>query len=111
MFKQWLLSAVLIAGSLVAPSLGAAAAAPAVKAKTTKSIRSFTAKLVNYDTNLPYATVIARLDAAINTTGSVNFLTDFHNAKTKKEQTDLISGILQGRNFLCVYISFVARLG
>jgi ABC-type sugar transport system substrate-binding protein len=103
MFKQWLLSAVLLAGSLVAPSFAAAAAAPAVKAKTHKTIRPFTAQLVNYDTNLPYATVISRLDAAINKTGCVNFLTDFHNSKTKKEQTDLISGILQGRNFLCVH--------
>ncbi|KAF9468941.1 hypothetical protein BDZ94DRAFT_1231936 [Collybia nuda] len=96
MFKQWLFSAALLASSIVAPTIAAAT----TKYHTVKTIRPFTAELVFYETNIPYDTVLGRLDAAINKTGSVNFLRDFHNSKTKEEQTTLISSIIQDRTFL-----------
>lgn len=91
-------TATLIASSFLLGGCASAATPKALK----KTVSPFVAKLVEYTTPLPYATVIERLDAQVNKTGSLTFASKFHAAKTKEEQTSLIADVTQGRNFLYV---------
>ncbi|KAG5646587.1 hypothetical protein DXG03_002891 [Asterophora parasitica] len=65
-----------------------------------KTITPFTAQLVTYETTLPFKDVIARLDAEVNKTGSLGFMSRLRTAASKADIVGLVNGITDDRDFL-----------
>ncbi|KAF8967553.1 hypothetical protein BDZ97DRAFT_1803964 [Flammula alnicola] len=58
--------------------------------KSNKIVTPFTAHLVQFDTAVPFAEVIARLDIEVNKAGSTDVTTALRSAKTHKEYTSVV---------------------
>jgi hypothetical protein len=65
-----------------------------------KTIRPFTAQLVTFTSSLPFATVIERLDAAINKAGAKQFLARFYGVKEKDELQGLVDECIGESGFM-----------
>ena len=71
------------------------------------TIIPFTAKLVKFDTTVPFAEVRSRLDIAVNKEGSENIMAKFKSANNQNEFTALINDTTGDSGFLCVLLAFV----
>ncbi|KAG5639004.1 hypothetical protein H0H81_007912 [Sphagnurus paluster] len=65
-----------------------------------KTVTPFTAQLVTFTTTLPFAEVIARLDAEVNKPRSLQFLAKLSTASTREEIVDLVESTTGGNDFL-----------
>lgn len=69
-----------------------------------KSVVEYTARRVTYDTPLPIAEVIARLDQEINKAGGgPEVLRLLSTAQTRAELEDGVSALTAGRDFVYVH--------
>lgn len=69
-----------------------------------KTITPFTVQLVAFETTVPVREVIARLDKAVNKSGSTQFLSQFKTVTSKVEIEELVRGALGESGFLYVVI-------
>jgi len=67
-----------------------------------KTVIPFTAKLVKFDTAVPFAEVISRLNIAVNKEGSGNITERLKLVHTQDEFTALINDTIGDSGFLCV---------
>ncbi|KAF8879661.1 hypothetical protein CPB84DRAFT_1751602 [Gymnopilus junonius] len=65
-----------------------------------KTIIPFTAKIVNFDTTLPFSEVISRLDVAINKAGSSDILGKLRTVKDQEEFMSVVNRATVGQDFL-----------
>jgi len=65
-----------------------------------KTVVSFTAKLVKFDTDVPVAEVISRLDIALNKEGSGNIMARLKLVNTQDEFTAVINDTIGDSGFL-----------
>lgn len=72
-----------------------------------KTVVSFTAKLVKFDTDVPFAEVISRLDIALNKEGSGNIMAKLKLVNTQDEFTAVINDTIGDSGFLCVQLIYV----
>ncbi|KAF8913845.1 hypothetical protein CPB84DRAFT_15886 [Gymnopilus junonius] len=66
----------------------------------TKTVITFMAKLVNFDTTLPFAKVISRLDVEINKAGSTKILGDLRAVRNQEEFMSVVKKTTTGQDFL-----------
>ena len=71
-----------------------------------KTVIPLTAKLVNFDTDLPFAEVISRLNFAVNKEGSENIMARFKSINTQDEFATVINDTIGDSGFLCVQVVF-----
>lgn len=69
------------------------------------SITDLNAKLVTFNTPLPYPQVISRLDEAVNKKGSADILMKMRSAKTRDE-IDRVVGSITGLSNDFLYVIF-----
>jgi hypothetical protein len=67
-----------------------------------KTVIPFTAKLVKFDTDVPFAEVISRLNIAVNKEGSGNIMAKLKLINTQDEFTTVINDTIGDSGFLCV---------
>jgi hypothetical protein len=67
-----------------------------------KSVIPFTAKLVKFDTDVPFAEVISRLNIAVNKEGSENIVARLRSTNTQDELTTVVNDTVGDSDFLCV---------
>ena len=67
-----------------------------------KTVIPFTAKLVKFDTDVPFAEVISRLNIAVNKEGSRNIMARLKLVNTQDEFTAVINDAIGNSGFLCV---------
>lgn len=70
-----------------------------------KSVIPFTAKLVKFDTEVPFAEVISRLNSAVNKDGSGNIVARLKSTNTQNELTTVVNDTIGDSDFLCVQFS------
>jgi hypothetical protein len=69
-----------------------------------KTVTPFTAQLVTFDTTSPVQEVIARLDEAVNKSGSASFLAQFRATTSRVEIEGLVRHITRGNDFMYVTV-------
>lgn len=67
-----------------------------------KTIIPFTAEIVNFDTTLPFAEVISRLEVEINKAGSTDILGKLRNVQNQEEFMSVVNKTT-GQDFLWVF--------
>lgn len=70
-----------------------------------KTVIPFTAKLVKFDTDVPFAEVISRLNTAVNKEGSENIMARLKSTNTQDELTTVVNDTIGDSDFLCVQFS------
>jgi len=65
-----------------------------------KSVIPFTAKLIKFDTDVPFAEVISRLNIAVNKEGSENITERLKSTSTHDELTTVVNDTIGDSNFL-----------
>ena len=71
-----------------------------------KSVIPFTAKLVKFDTEVPFAEVISRLNSAVNKNGSGNIMARLKSTNTQDELSTVVNDTTGDSDFLCVLYHF-----
>lgn len=74
---------------------------PSNHSTMSKTVTSFTAQLVTFDTPLPVTDVIARLDVEINKQGSAEILQKLRTAATRAEIEEVVNTVTGANDFLC----------
>ena len=69
-----------------------------------KTVIPFTAKLVKFDTDVPFEEVISRLNIAVNKDGPGNISARLKLINTQDEFTTLINDTIGDSGFLCVQL-------
>ena len=72
------------------------------------SVIPFTAKLVKFDTDVPFEEVISRLNIAVNKEGSGNILARLKSVNSQDELTTVINDTIGDSGFLCVQYSILS---
>lgn len=65
-----------------------------------KTVIPFTAKLVKFDTDVPFAEVISRLNIAVNKEGSANIMARLKSINSQDEFTTVINDTVGDSGFL-----------
>ena len=65
-----------------------------------KTVTPLTAQLVQFDTSVPFAEVISRLDEAVNKTQSGDIIARFRSGKTQQELASVVEHVTQEKDFL-----------
>lgn len=70
-----------------------------------QSVIPFTAKLVKFDTDVPFAEVIFRLNIAVKKEGSENNTARIRSTNNQDELTTVVNEVIGDSQFLCVQFS------
>jgi hypothetical protein len=64
-----------------------------------KSITSFTAQLVTFEADIPFAQVCERLEAEVNKANSAGLMPSLASAKSKEDIEEAVAKITGGKDF------------
>jgi hypothetical protein len=66
--------------------------------RASMTVTNLNAKLITYETTLPYSEVIGRLDRAVNKHGSGGILIKLSNAKSREDIEEIVNAITKMEN-------------